>query len=116
MFHVVRSVAIAFLLVISSVASAGELININKADATIIAENLNGVGQSKAMAIVEYRKANGNFTSIDDLIKVKGIGPKLLDRNRALISLTKGAPGAVQNSAASVSKAKPPVQPAASGS
>jgi competence protein ComEA len=114
MFQLVRSTAIAFLLVFySSFAGAGELININKADASVIAENLTGIGQAKAMAIVEYRKANGDFTSVDDLIKVKGIGLKLLDRNRALISLTKGAPGVAPKTSTSASK---PQQPAATGS
>ncbi len=116
MFHLVRSILVAsFLVLLSPFASAGELININKADAAAIAENLSGIGQSKAVAIVEYRKANGNFTSIDDLTKVKGIGNKILDRNRALISLT-SKPSATTAKASPAAGEKKPVQPAAAGS
>ena len=116
MFHLVRSILVAsFLVVVAPFASAGELININKADAAAIAENLSGIGQSKAVAIVEYRKANGNFTSIDDLTKVKGIGNKILDRNRALISLTSKPSSATAKASTTGSKEKP-VQPAAAGS
>ncbi|MBV7315949.1 helix-hairpin-helix domain-containing protein [Shewanella sp. NIFS-20-20] len=61
-------------------------ININSASAKELAM-LKGVGASKAQAIVDYRKQHGQFTSIDDLLKVKGIGPKIIDSNRNLLSL-----------------------------
>ena len=57
-------------------------VNINTADAKTL-ESLNGIGSSKAAAIVEYRQANGPFKTVDDLSKVKGIGEKLVDKNRA---------------------------------
>jgi len=60
-------------------------VDINHADAATIAKELNGVGASKAKAIVEYREKNGSFKSADDLSKVKGIGPKMIERNRANI-------------------------------
>ncbi|MBM4402785.1 MAG: helix-hairpin-helix domain-containing protein [Candidatus Cloacimonetes bacterium] len=43
---------------------------------------LKGIGKVKANAIIEYREANGAFQSVDDLVKVKGIGPKTLENNR----------------------------------
>jgi len=58
------------------------IININTADITTLAENLKGIGMKKAKAIIEYRKANGNFNTIDDITNVKGIGPKTLAKNR----------------------------------
>jgi competence protein ComEA len=60
-------------------------VDINKADAATIAKELQGVGLNKAQAIVAYREKNGAFKSADDLRKVKGIGAKTLDRNRANI-------------------------------
>ena len=50
-------------------------------------QQLHGVGEKKALAIIEYRQKNGGFKSIDDLKNVKGIGPKLLEKNKARLSL-----------------------------
>ena len=60
-------------------------VDINKADAATIAKELQGIGLSRAQAIVAYREKNGAFKSADDLRKVKGIGAKTLERNRANI-------------------------------
>lgn len=60
-------------------------VNVNTADAETISAELQGVGLSKAHAIVDYRKANGPFKSADDLILVKGIGERTVEINRANI-------------------------------
>lgn len=52
-------------------------VNINSADQEVLTQ-LPGIGPVTADRIVEYRKANGNFKSIDDLTSVKGIGDKTL--------------------------------------
>lgn len=57
-------------------------VNINTADAEMLQKELSGIGKSKALAIVAYREANGEFTSVDELIEVKGIGKAILDKNR----------------------------------
>lgn len=61
-------------------------ININTASVSEL-QSLHGVGQKKAEAIVEYRQQHGKFQSIQDLQKVKGIGPKLFEKNQARIGL-----------------------------
>lgn len=61
-------------------------ININTATAEELVQ-LKGIGQSKALAIIEYRDANGKFNSIEELSQVKGIGSKLLEQNRAKLTL-----------------------------
>jgi competence protein ComEA len=58
------------------------VVNINTADAQALADNIHGVGLKKAQAIIEYREAHGPFQSVDDLIDVKGIGQKLMQKNR----------------------------------
>ncbi len=58
-------------------AVSGTLININTADARAL-ESLPGIGPALAQRIVEYRTANGPFTSPDDLVNVPGIGDKKL--------------------------------------
>jgi len=61
-------------------------VNINTADATQLAL-LPGIGPKAADSIIEYRKSAGDFTSIDDLVKVKGIGPKTMEKLRPYLSL-----------------------------
>lgn len=41
---------------------------------------LHGIGAHKAAAIVEYRENNGKFSSVEELVKVKGIGKKTVKR------------------------------------
>lgn len=62
-------------------------ININRADAETLAAGLDGIGLSRAQEIIRYREAYGPFTSAEELMEVKGIGPATLDRNRAVITL-----------------------------
>jgi competence protein ComEA len=62
-------------------------VNINTADASTLAAMLDGIGESRAKAIVDYRAANGPFKSADDLVAVKGIGQSVVDRNRARIKV-----------------------------
>lgn len=57
-------------------------VNLNTASAETLHKELSGIGSGKATAIVAYREENGNFTSVDELIEVKGIGKAILDRNR----------------------------------
>jgi len=78
----------AFLsMIFSGSALAAQVVNINTADATTMSENLNGIGDSKALAIIKYREANGDFATVDDLANVSGIGLKLIDRNRDFLSV-----------------------------
>lgn len=73
-------------------AFASTPVNINTADATTLAQSLDGVGLAKAQAIIAWRDANGPFTSADQLTEVKGIGPSLVDRNRDAIQFDTGKP------------------------
>lgn len=57
-------------------------VNINKADVAEL-ETLKGLGVKKAQAIVDYRKANGDFKAVADLAHVKGIGVKMVARLEA---------------------------------
>ena len=70
-----------------AVEQRSERLDINSADATALQRELVGIGKVKAEAIVAYRDANGSFTSVDELLEVKGIGTALLDRNRDRLSV-----------------------------
>jgi len=69
----------------ATVASAstdpGKL-NINTADEAALQDQMIGIGAAKARAIVQYREENGPFSSVDDLLEVKGIGVKTLEKSR----------------------------------
>ncbi|GGE55528.1 hypothetical protein GCM10011533_04970 [Streptosporangium jomthongense] len=55
-------------------------ININSADAATLA-SLDGIGASKAEAIIAYREANGPFETPAELSNVKGIGSRTVEKN-----------------------------------
>jgi competence protein ComEA len=52
-------------------------VNINTADKELLTQ-LPGIGPVTADSILQYRQDNGQFTSIEELTKVKGIGDKTL--------------------------------------
>lgn len=66
----------AFLFYVNAAFAA---VNINTADQAAL-EALPGIGAAKAAAIIEHRTKNGNFTSKEQLLEVKGIGPKILEK------------------------------------
>lgn len=65
---------------------ASGLININTAPASELIR-LNGIGEVKAAAIVEYRRANGAFRRIEDILNVSGIGEKTFEKIRDEITV-----------------------------
>lgn len=85
-----RLLACLSALLLPLVALAGP-VNVNTASAEAISAELQGVGLTKAQAIVAYRKANGPFKSADDLVHVKGIGARTVEINRANIQLQTAA-------------------------
>ncbi len=81
-------------------AFAGK-VDINKADVATLTGNLKGIGPVKAKAIIDYRKKNGSFKSLDDLLKVPGIGEAIIKKNRSNLSLKGGLSKSVAKSSAS---------------
>ena len=61
-------------------------VNINRASEGELV-SLNGIGSSKAQAIILYREMFGNFKTVDELAKVKGIGAKTVEKNRSRLSV-----------------------------
>ena len=73
---------IGFCLLLAS-QFAPAAVNVNKADAKAIAQELSGVGKARAAAIVRERESNGPFKDGKDLAKrVKGIGSKVIAKNK----------------------------------
>ncbi|MBK0007848.1 helix-hairpin-helix domain-containing protein [Priestia aryabhattai] len=76
---------------VSSISSSGTsndqpLVNINTANTDEL-QTLNGIGPSKASAIVSYREENGLFQTVEDLGQVSGIGEKSLEKIKAQITV-----------------------------
>ncbi len=80
----VTLLAVVFSLFLFSMAWAK--MNINTASVEEL-RGLPGVGKTVAERIVSYREANGPFKSPEDLIKVKGIGQKKLEKILPLITV-----------------------------
>ena len=82
------------LLALFSINAYAKPVNVNTADAKAISESLKGIGQKKAEEIVRYRTKNGAFESLNDLINVKGIGQKTIDKNASDILFSNAKPRA----------------------
>lgn len=68
----------------ASQTGAASLVNINLATADQL-QALSGVGEATARAIVEDREAHGPFSSVEDLMRVSGIGQKKFDKLKGQI-------------------------------
>ena len=94
------SLVMSFFFIIPSVEAA---VNINTADSSAL-QVFNGVGPSTAQKIIDFRVANGHFTSCDDLVKVKGIGPATLQKIKPDCIVEQGGePPKVETSSSTVS-------------
>lgn len=70
-----------------AVGESEEQVNINTADAPTLARVLDGVGESRAEAIVRYRQEHGQFVDVYELANVKGIGERTVELNESRIVL-----------------------------
>ena len=71
----------------SKAKAGGLMVNINKASKEDL-KNLKGIGDTRAQDIIDYRKKNGDFKSVDELEKVKGIGPGTMKQIRANVTVS----------------------------
>ena len=82
----IPGILIACLLA-SPAAAAADPVDVNTATAEELAATMTGVGLKKAKAIVTDREENGPFPSIEDLVRVRGIGDATVDSNRDRITV-----------------------------
>ncbi len=68
------------------VESSSNLININTASVVELM-SLDGIGESKAKAIIEYRDINGDFENILDIKNVSGIGESIYEKIKDYITV-----------------------------
>ena len=78
---ILRNLLLTLCLAVPALAWAAS-VNINTADAATLAAELDGIGSVRAQAIVAYREAHGPFTRVDELMRVRGVGRRVLEINR----------------------------------
>lgn len=76
------------LLMAAVPAQADDKVNINTATVDELQE-VKGIGEKTAAAIVQYRKTHGDFEDVDELVEVKGIGEKKLKKIRDEVTVGK---------------------------
>lgn len=89
--NIIRSavLAVSLLTLLSFAGStlASELVDINFADVDTISAALEGIGPTKAKAIIDYRESHGVFQNIEELSNVPGIGESTLNRIRDFVTV-----------------------------
>lgn len=70
----------------SNISDIDSKISINDADEENLTK-ISGIGSSKAKSIIEYRKQNGNFKTIEDIMNVSGIGKSLFEKIKDYITV-----------------------------
>ena len=63
-------------------------LNINRATAKEIAKHVKGIGIRRAQNIVKFRKENGDFKTVEDLMFVRGISKHFVDTNISVLQQT----------------------------
>lgn len=101
---------LATLLAFSMPAFAA--VNLNTATQAEL-ETVDGIGPKKAQAIIDYRKKNGSFKSVDELDNVPGFGKKTVDTLRKDITVGNVKAAAAGKPEKTAKEAKPtPAAPA----
>lgn len=75
---------------VGKVDTKNAVVNLNKADANTLQYYLKGIGAVRSKAIIDYRSKHGAFKSVDDLLKVTGIGKATLSGIKSNLSLSRG--------------------------
>jgi competence protein ComEA len=80
----ILTVALMMTWVVPAIAADLKKVNINSANLEELI-TLDGIGEKKAEKVLAFRKKNGPFKKPEEIMMVKGIGPKIFDRNKDLI-------------------------------
>ena len=69
-------------------AAEARPVDLNTADTTAL-ESVPGIGKSLSQRIVAFRDKNGPYQSVDDLLKVQGVGEKSIQKLRPYLTVSK---------------------------
>ncbi len=84
--RIATCVVVITILMVPICIMAAEKINLNTANFEELTR-LKGIGPAYAQRIIDYREKHGPFERIEDLMKVKGIGPKTFNTNKDMITV-----------------------------
>jgi|SRR5262245_27276848 len=82
-----KKLLLVFVLWFATAGVAMAVVNLNTATKDELM-TVKGIGEKRAQEIIDYRKKNGNFKSVDDLEKVPGIGPGIMKQIRSQVTVT----------------------------
>jgi competence protein ComEA len=88
-FRIAMCILLASILVAPVFLMAAEKINLNTATLEELM-TLDRIGPKYAQRIIDYRETNGPFEKIEDVMNVKGIGPKTFEVNKDKIAVGEG--------------------------
>lgn len=82
-----KKLLLALIMCLALAGTALAVVNINTATKEELT-TIKGIGDKRAQEIIDYRKKNGDFKSVDELEKVPGIGPGTMKQIRSQITVS----------------------------
>jgi competence protein ComEA len=82
-----KKLLLALIMCLALAGTAAAVVNINTATKEELT-TIKGIGDKRAQEIIDYRKKNGDFKSVDELEKVPGIGPGTMKQIRSQITVS----------------------------
>ena len=82
-----KRLLLALIMCLALAGTAAAVVNINTATKEELT-TIKGIGDKRAQEIIDYRKKNGDFKSVDELEKVPGIGPGTMKQIRSQVTVS----------------------------
>jgi competence protein ComEA len=82
-----KKLLLALIMCLALAGTAAAVVNINTATKEELT-TIKGIGDKRAQEIIDYRKKNGDFKSVDELERVPGIGPGTMKQIRSQITVS----------------------------
>jgi len=106
-----KKLILTLIMCLALAGTAAAVVNVNTATKEELT-TIKGIGDKRAQEIIDYRKKNGDFKSVDELEKVPGIGPGTMKQIRSQVTVSgktatdKAADKGTQTKASDVKKSE----------